>query len=335
MSDAHAQSARELLQHARTLQAMGVDWLPVALREPAAGVSIVSPASPVTPASTVTPVAPAAHVDAAPPVAAASVRAADRPSPRPTPRPSVSPASPPPAAAVVEAKPADGGESDAATGGVAPLIRHPLLDTDPARIEAQRRLDELRERYERDAPHQHFVTDHHSIVWGEGDPKARLMFVGEAPGAEEDKVGRPFVGRAGQLLDKMIVALGLKRHEVYIANVLKTRPPNNATPTFEEAAACAPYLFEQIAIIDPTCIVALGLPASRTLLNTSASMASLRGNWWTYQPPEELVAKGARAIEVMPTYHPAFLLRSYTKENRAKVWADLQKAGERVGSSAK
>jgi DNA polymerase len=131
-------------------------------------------------------------------------------------------------------------------------------------------LDELRQRYEREAPHSRFVTDHHSIVFGEGDPCARLMFVGEAPGAEEDRTGRPFVGRAGQLLDRMIHAMGLSREDVYIANVLKTRPPNNATPTTDECAACAPYLFEQIMIIRPEVIVSLGLPASRTLLTSAA-----------------------------------------------------------------
>lgn len=219
-------------------------------------------------------------------------------------------------------------------GGVSAPIgppRHPLVDSDPARAKAQELLDELQARYEREAPHKAFVTDHHCIVFGEGDPKAKLVFVGEAPGAEEDKVGRPFVGRAGQLLDKMIQAMGLKREDVYICNVLKTRPPNNATPTFEEAALCAPYLYEQLMIVDPVCIVTLGLPASRTILNTTDSMTNLRGRWWEYQPPVALTGKGARPIPVMPTYHPAFLLRSYTRENRLKVWSDLQMAGERIG----
>lgn len=196
-----------------------------------------------------------------------------------------------------------------------------------SREEAQRRLDELRERYEREAPHKHFVTAHTKIVFGEGDPRARLMFIGEAPGADEDRTGRPFVGRAGQLLDKMIHAMGLKREEVYIANVLKTRPPNNATPTKEEAALCAPYLFEQIAIVRPEVIVTLGLPASRTLLDSDETMTRLRGKWAQFN----LGPMGQDPIPVMPTYHPAFLLRSYTPENRAKVWSDLQKVMERLG----
>lgn len=201
------------------------------------------------------------------------------------------------------------------------------------RAEVQRRLDDLRERYEREAPHRHFVTAHTKIVFGDGDPCARLMFIGEAPGADEDRTGIPFVGRAGQLLNKMIAAMGLRREDVYIANVLKTRPPNNATPTTEEAARCAPYLFEQIEIIRPEVIVALGLPASRVLLGTQDSMGRLRGRWGRCCGAATL-GLGAMAedgVPVMPTYHPAFLLRSYTPDNRAKVWSDLQQVMRRLG----
>lgn len=191
---------------------------------------------------------------------------------------------------------------------------------DARQQESQRKLDELRARYEREAPHAKFVTDHHCIVFGDGDPCARLMIIGEAPGAEEDRVGLPFVGKAGQLLEKMLTAMGLPRSRVYITNVLKTRPPNNATPTSDEAAACAPYLFEQIRIVSPEAILALGLPATRVLLNTVESMSRLRGRWWTYSDPRTL----GYEVPVMPTYHPAFLLRSYTRENREKVWSDLR-----------
>ncbi|MBX3378526.1 MAG: uracil-DNA glycosylase [Phycisphaeraceae bacterium] len=192
-------------------------------------------------------------------------------------------------------------------------------------------LDELRARYEADAPHQHFVTDHHSIVFGEGDPCARLMFIGEAPGAEEDKTGRPFVGKAGQLLDKMIVAMGLKRDDVYICNVLKTRPPGNATPTGREAELCKPYLIDQVRIVNPEVIVTLGLPASKTVLATEASMGSLRGKFAKVRflagqgllPAAKELHAGGLEIPVMPTYHPAYLLRDYTPENRKKVWSDL------------
>jgi DNA polymerase len=197
------------------------------------------------------------------------------------------------------------------------------------RAASQAALDELRERYERDAPHKRFVTAHTNIVFGEGDPCARLMFIGEAPGAEEDKTGRPFVGRAGKLLDDMIVAMGSKREDVYIGNVLKTRPPNNATPTMEEARLCAPYLFEQIRIISPEVIVTLGLPATRVILDSSESMGRLRGHWGAFRGVEGL------EVPVMPTYHPAFLLRSYTPENRRKVWSDLQQVMTRLGISAR
>jgi len=198
------------------------------------------------------------------------------------------------------------------------------------RAEAQRRLDEILARYEHDAPHQHFPTDHHSIVFGEGDPCARLMFVGEAPGAEEDKTGRPFVGRAGQLLDKMILAMGLRREDVYITNVLKTRPPNNATPTVEESRLCAPYLMDQIRAIDPEVIVTLGRPATQLLLDTTAPMGRLRGLWASLRIDADMFGERFE-YPVMPTYHPAFLLRQYTEDNRRKVWSDLQQVIERLG----
>lgn len=209
----------------------------------------------------------------------------------------------------------------------------------PSREVAQALLDEVRARYEADAPHQHFVTDHHSIVFGEGDPCARLMFVGEAPGEQEDKEGRPFVGRSGVLLEKMIVAMGLSRETVYICNVLKTRPPNNQTPTVEEASLCAPYLFDQIRVIRPEVIVTLGLPASRLLLGTTEPMRAMRGSFREFPSGSGTGIFGGfelgwagDPIPVMPTYHPAYLLRSYTPENRKKVWSDLQKVMDRLGS---
>jgi len=207
-----------------------------------------------------------------------------------------------------------------------------VVRTDKSRAErtqqkTQAELDDLRRQYEADAPHKQFVTAHTNIVFGEGDPCARLMFVGEAPGADEDRTGRPFVGRAGQLLNKMIGAMGLTREQVYIANVLKTRPPDNATPTSDEIRICAPYLFEQIGIIDPEVIVTLGLPASRALLNTVETMSRLRGTWAAFRAPPP----SGRSIAVMPTYHPAFVLRAYTPENRAKVWSDLKMVMDRLG----
>lgn len=207
----------------------------------------------------------------------------------------------------------------------------PAPAADPQRAERLRRMDDLRARYEREAPHKQFVTSFTNIVWGDGDVCARLMFIGEAPGADEDRTGVPFVGRAGQLLNKMITAMGFRREDVYIANVLKTRPPNNATPTSEEARLCAPYLHEQIAIVAPEVIVTLGLPATRLILDTNDSMGSLRGRWAEYVGPG---LSGPR-IPVMPTYHPAFLLRSYTPENRKKVWADLRLVMDRLAGEAR
>lgn len=191
------------------------------------------------------------------------------------------------------------------------------------------KLAELRTRYEAQAPHAPFITEFTSIVFHDGDPDASLMFVGEAPGADEDAQGVPFVGRAGQLLNKMISAMGLSRETVYIANVLKVRPPNNATPTPDEIAASRPFLVEQIEIVRPRVIVALGLPAAKCLLGVNDSMANLRARFHDFELP------GGVVIPVMPTYHPAYLLRSYTAENRGKVWADLQMVIERLGLPAK
>ncbi len=157
------------------------------------------------------------------------------------------------------------------------------------------------------------------IVFGVGNPLAHLMFVGEGPGAEEDLRGEPFVGRAGKKLDDMIGAIGLKRADVYIANVVKCRPPNNRDPDVDEIAACSPFLLEQIAAIRPRVIVTLGAPATRTLLQTSIGITKLRGVWQSF-----------RGIPVMPTFHPAYLLRAYTKENRALVWDDLKAAKART-----
>lgn len=184
-------------------------------------------------------------------------------------------------------------------------------------------LAALRDRHDRECPHCTTVTGHTQTVFGDGNPDARLMFIGEAPGAEEDRLGIPFVGRSGEKLNDMIVAMGLQRQDVYIANVLKARPPNNATPTPEEAARCGPYLLEQIRLIAPAVIITLGKPAANFLLQNSDSMASMRGAWREWE-----------GIPVMPTFHPAYLLRSYTPDNRKKVWSDLQQAMARLQDAA-
>jgi uracil-DNA glycosylase len=153
-----------------------------------------------------------------------------------------------------------------------------------------------------------------TIVFGEGDAQARLMFVGEGPGADEDRQGRPFVGRAGQLLTKMIQAMQMDRSEVYIANVVKCRPPSNREPVREEILTCLPFLEAQIAVVKPEVIVALGKVAAATLLDTQEPISRLRGKF-----------RDRRGVPVMPTYHPSFLLRSEPdKQPKAETWADLK-----------
>ncbi|MHC4697123.1 MAG: uracil-DNA glycosylase [Planctomycetota bacterium] len=164
-------------------------------------------------------------------------------------------------------------------------------------------------------------------VFGQGNPSARLVFIGEAPGYEEDRQGLAFVGRAGQLLTRMIAAMGLTREDVFICNVLKCRPPNNRDPSADEVLACSPYLREQLAIIQPEILVALGSPAAKTLLKTAQSIGKLRGRFHDYYPSE--LALDAPAIPVMPTYHPAYLLRSPAEKR--KVWDDLQVVMAKLG----
>jgi DNA polymerase len=156
------------------------------------------------------------------------------------------------------------------------------------------------------------------IVFGVGNPKAELVFVGEGPGADEDAQGVPFVGKAGQLLTKMIEAMQFRRDEVYICNVVKCRPPNNRNPEPEEIEACEPFLKAQLAAIRPQVIVALGKFAAQTLLRDSTPITRLRGQWRVYQ-----------GIPLMPTFHPAYLLRS--PEEKGKAWADLQEVMKRFG----
>ena len=163
------------------------------------------------------------------------------------------------------------------------------------------------------------------IVFGDGTPEADLMFVGEGPGEQEDLRGIPFCGRAGDLLTSMIEkGLEIPRSSVYICNIVKCRPPGNRTPLAEEVAACRRFLDGQIEAVRPKVIVALGKPATSTLLGRDVAITRLRGTWQEY-----------RGIPVMPTFHPAFLLRQYTPENRRLVWNDLRAALDRTrGTSA-
>jgi DNA polymerase len=149
------------------------------------------------------------------------------------------------------------------------------------------------------------------IVFGAGDPQARLMFIGEGPGHEEDRKGEPFVGAAGQLLNRIIEAIRLKRTEVYIANVVKCRPPGNRLPEPDEIATCSPFLRRQIRAIRPLFICTLGSCAAQTLLNTQEAVSRLRGRFFDYED-----------IRVLPTYHPAYLLRN--PEKKREVWEDMK-----------
>jgi len=171
------------------------------------------------------------------------------------------------------------------------------------------------------------------IVFGVGNPKAELMFVGEGPGADEDAQGEPFVGRAGQLLNNMIKAMGIGREQVYIANIVKCRPPGNRTPEREECATCSPFLMRQIAVVRPKVIVALGAIAAKTLLAVNASMMQLRGRFYDFRPA------GIRSndsdwdgCKLAVTYHPAFLLRD--PRQKGEAWKDLQMVMKELGRKA-
>ena len=152
-----------------------------------------------------------------------------------------------------------------------------------------------------------------NLVFGTGSPDADLMFVGEAPGEDEDRQGEPFVGKAGQLLTKMIEAIDMKRSDVYICNILKSRPPGNRPPLPQEIAACLPYLKRQIRIIKPKVVCALGATAAKTLLSTDKPIGQLRGQWFDY----------GEGVKLLPTFHPSYLLRSPWE--KAKAWEDLKK----------
>jgi DNA polymerase len=217
-------------------------------------------------------VAPAPVAQKAPVAAAKPAPAAARPS-----APSVETAMP------VEAPPR------AAGGLTLPQVREELGDCTRCKLHPQRK----------------------NIVFGVGNPEASLVFVGEAPGAEEDKQGEPFVGAAGQLLDKMILAMGLSRQEVYICNILKCRPPGNRNPEPDEIEQCEPFLKKQLAAIRPRMIVCLGKFAAQCLLRSDAPISRLRGQWKSYE-----------GIPLMPTFHPAYLLRN--PSSKREVWADLQ-----------
>lgn len=162
----------------------------------------------------------------------------------------------------------------------------------------------------------------HTIVFGDGNPKAELVFVGEGPGADEDAQGLPFVGRAGKLLTQMIEAMGLRRKDVYICNVVKCRPPGNRQPEEDEVSTCSPFLMRQIDVIAPKVVVCLGAVAAKTLLQTNRGISQFRGEWLEY-----------RGRKLLATYHPAYLLRNPAA--KSEVWKDLQKVMAVLGLEVK
>src|SRR3954453_10341521 len=179
-------------------------------------------------------------------------------------------------------------------------------------------LEELRARVRTCDLCPHLAQSRTQTVFGVGNPDADLMFVGEAPGADEDRQGEPFVGRAGQLLTKIIETMGFRRDEVYIANILKCRPPGNRNPEPEDGEACRPFIRRQIELIKPKVIVTLGKFALQSLLERSYSITAARGNWLEYN-----------GIKVMPTFHPAYLLR--TPGAKKEVWQDMKQVMAELG----
>jgi uracil-DNA glycosylase family 4 len=203
-----------------------------------------------------------------------------------------------------------------------------IPDESPLEIQGSSKAEQLRHLGERASvcvKCPHLAARRHTVVFGVGDPEAKVMFVGEAPGEEEDHQGEPFVGRAGQLLTKMIVAMGLTREQVYIANILKCRPDmppgstGNRKPTRQEMDTCLPYLRAQIDVIQPTVMIALGATAIEGLLGPVGSVGKLRGTFLEYC-----------SIPLMPTFHPSYLLRNQSNTEKRKVWEDLLQVMERV-----
>jgi DNA polymerase len=298
MSDAYYQLLDAAIQHLRGLKARGVRFVPV---------------SPLTLANL-----------------GQSQRKAPTRASRPAP-PTANPAPPPapvrtwwPAAAQVALKPAPATESLVLSlpGEAADPVSTPALSAE-AKAAA---FADLRKRALACVKCEHLASSRKNVVFGVGSIEAQLMFVGEAPGADEDEQGEPFVGKAGQLLTKIIQAMGLTRDTVYIGNILKCRPDTpgqsagNRKPTTEEMQTCIPFLHEQIDLIRPKALVALGATAVEGLLGKTMGITRLRGNWRVY-----------RGIPLMPTYHPAYLLRNQSLSEKRRLWEDMLLVMEKLG----
>lgn len=296
MTDAYQQLLGATIQHLQELKARGVRFVSVAPETLAELTQGQKPAPARNPLAPATPAARQAAPSAPKPLERANpVRL--QPAPAVAPAPALPlPVEPPPS------RPALSPEAKAA--GIAELRQRVLPCVKCAHLAASRK----------------------NVVFGVGNTNAELMFVGEAPGADEDEQGEPFVGKAGQLLTKIIQTMGLTRDSVYIANILKCRPDTpgqaagNRKPTPEEMQTCIPYLHEQIDLIQPKVIVALGATAVEGLLGKTAGITKLRGHWQIY-----------RGIPLMPTYHPAYLLRNQALSEKRRVWEDMLQAMEKLG----
>lgn len=288
MSDDAGRLARALELALLDQVAHGLDVLPAppaAARAPApAPISPETPAAAETPAAPETPVRPEtrAPIEAEAPIKPEVAE--------PTPAPTTAPADPAPSEAI---------DDDAAVAAELSSLAATVADCRRCVLAKTRR----------------------NTVFGEGATSPRLMFVGEGPGADEDRSGRPFVGKAGRLLDKMIEAMTLRREDVYIANIVKCRPPENRAPNPDESQACVGYLYEQIRLLCPEVICPLGSPAARLILESESGITRLRGRTFTF--------KRDPRIKVIATFHPAYLLRR--PEEKAKAWADLQNVMRELG----
>ena len=243
---------------------------------------------------------------------------------RPAATPPSAPASAPPRAPAPAGRSA-GAAAAFSAGNIPPPDRARWAD-DPEAVRRQTELEKVAAEV-RVCPLCRLCQGRTHAAPGEGSPTAQVMFIGEGPGEEEDRQGRPFVGRAGELLTRQIQAMGLTRSDVFIANVVKCRPPGNRAPMADEVAACADYLRRQMLTIRPKVLVALGNPATHALLQTTEGITRLRGRWQQFPTLDPELS----GIKVMPTFHPAFLLRQYTEDNRQKVWLDLQEVMKALG----
>jgi uracil-DNA glycosylase family 4 len=292
MADAYHQLLDATIAHVKSLKARGVRFVPVSTETITALQQRHVTIAPATPKTT-----------AAPPTAKA------QPSQTAPPAPSISKPQPP---AVTDFLSSPKPTVSASTTALSPDAKAAAFA-------------ELRQRVLPCVKCAHLASSRKNVVFGVGDINARLMFIGEAPGADEDEQGEPFVGRAGELLTKIIQTMGLSRSTVYIANILKCRPDTpgqasgNRKPTLDEMKTCIPYLHEQIDLIRPEVIVALGGTAVEGLLGKMTGITKLRGNWHTY-----------RGTPLMPTYHPAYVLRNQALSEKRRVWEDMLQVMEKL-----